>query len=276
MSIINAVILGLVESVAEFLPISGSGHLAIVQNLFGLTAADGKHVFFNVLLQLAALVSVCIVYRQDLTDLFNDCVTLFTTNDPKLRDKSRLGARQVLMMLVSVLPLLLILPYYSRLQALQARTVFIGLQLILTGTMLYVSDKFLPGKKDGKSITIIDALVIGVSQTVGLLPGLSRCAAALTACLCCGINKEYAVKYSFLISIPALFGGVVISFAKLFRYGIDLSGLPAYFIGTAVALIGGVLAVGLMQAIAKRSSFGKFRHYCWGAGVITIFLTAIL
>lgn len=276
MTILNAILLGLIKGIAEILPISGSGHLAIVQNLFGVSASGDEHALFELLLHLATLVAVCLVYREDLIGLFNDCVTMFTTGDAKLRDKSRLGARQVLMLLISTLPLAAVLPVYSLLSELRGRTVFIGLLLILTGCMLYVADKFLPGKKDGKNITILDALIIGVCHCIAVLPGLSRMAAAITACLCCGVNKEYTVKYSFLLSIPALFGATVMSLVRLFGAGINWQYVPAYLMGTAVALLAGVLSIGALQMIVKKGSVGSFRHYCWGAGVIAIFLTAIL
>lgn len=276
MTIINAIILGLIEGIAEILPVSGSGHLAIMQNLFGLSATSGEHALFEMLLRLATLVAVCLVYREDLIGLFNDCVTTFTTNDAKLRDKSRLGTRQTLMLAISTLPMLLCLPVYGKLQELYSHPIVIGLFLILTGCMLFVADQFLPGKKDGKNISLLNALIIGVCQCVAVLPGLSRGAATITACLCCGVEKEYAVKYSFLLSIPALLGATLMSFVKLFSAGVNWQYVPAYFMGTAVALLAGVLSIGVLQMIVKRSSIGTFRHYCWGAGVITIFLTAIL
>ena len=276
MSVINAIILGLIQGVAEFLPISASGHQSIVQNLFGLSAANEGHMLFGFLLHLATLVSVCLVFKQDIVNMYNDCVTLFTTGDARLREKSRLGARQALMLLISSVPMLLVLPFYGKIQLLQEKTIFVGVMMILTGCMLYVADRFLPGKKDAKNITVLDALIIGVSAAVGTLPGMSRIAASVTAGLCCGVDKEYAVKHSFLLSVPALLGGTLIRFVKVFSAGVNWVNLPAYFIGTAVALLCGVLSVGLLQAIAKRGAFGQFRLYCWGAGVITIFLTAIL
>lgn len=276
MSIINAVILGLVQGIAEFLPISSSGHLSILQNLFGMSVADDNHMFFDVLLHLGTLVSICLVYRQDLVDMFNDCVTFFTISDPKLREKSREGTRQTLMIALSTLPLVLILPFYDKIESLYSYTFFIGLVLLLTGCMLYVSDQFLPGKKNGKTMTVLDAVVIGLCQCVATIPGLSRSATTITACLCCGIDREYAVKYSFLMSIPAVLGANIISFIKLFSAGVNWSYVPAYLIGTAVALVAGVLSIGALQMIAKKGAFGNFRYYCWGAGVITIILTAIL
>ena len=276
MTIFNAIILGLIQGVAEFLPISGSGHSSIVENLFGLSAAGEKHALFGFLLNVAMLVSLCLVYRNDLVQLFNDCVTTFTNSDAKLRDKSRLGSRQALMLLISTLPMLVVLPVYGLIEQLHSRTVVVGLLLILTGCLLYVSDQFLPGKKDGKNISVLDALIIGVCQVVGVLPGLSRMAATITAGLCCGVEKEYAVKYAFLLSVPTVFGASLMSLINVFRYGVNWVFVPAYLIGTAVALLAGVLSIGALQMIAKRKGVGMFRSYCWGAGVIAIFLTAIL
>ena len=164
MTVINAIILGLIRGAAEFLPISASGHMSIVQNLFGLSAGGASHALFDFLLRLGGLIALCVVMREDLIGLFNDCVTMFTTKDAKLRDKSRLGTRQVLMLMISMLPLLGILPIYGSMEELQSHTVFVGLLMILTGCMLYVAGKFLPGKKDGKNITLLNALIIGVCQ----------------------------------------------------------------------------------------------------------------
>ena len=110
MTVINAIILGLIRGAAEFLPISASGHMSIVQNLFGLSAGGAAHALFDFLLRFGGLIALCVVMREDLIGLFNDCVTMFTTKDAKLRDKSRLGTRQVLMLMISMLPLLGILP----------------------------------------------------------------------------------------------------------------------------------------------------------------------
>ena len=193
---------------------------------------------------------------QDILDIFNDCVTLVTTSDQKLREKSRLGARQALMLVISTVPLVLVLPFYDMIEELNSHTVYIGMILILTGCLLFVSDKFLPGKKNGKNITVLDALIIGLCQCVATLPGLSRSATTITAALCCGVDS--------------------VSFVKMFSYGFDVTNLPAYLIGTAVAMVAGVLSIGALQLIAKQGAFGKFRYYCWGAGFISIILTAIL
>ncbi len=276
MTIINAIILGLIRGAAEFLPISASGHMSIVQNLFGSSAMGDAHALFDFLLRLGAPVALCLVLREDLVGLFNDCVTMFTTNDAKLRDKSRLGTRQVLMLLVSTLPLLPIAFVYSYVEELQGHTVFVGLLLILTGCMLYVAGKFLPGKKDGKNITLLNALIIGVCRSVAVLPGLSPIAASVAAAMCCGVEKEYAVKYSLLLAVPAAFGSTVYSLVRVFSAGVNWGYLPAYFIGTAVALLTAVLSIGVLMLIGKNGKLSSFRSYCWGAGVITIFLTAIL
>ncbi|MBQ3257507.1 MAG: undecaprenyl-diphosphate phosphatase [Oscillospiraceae bacterium] len=276
MTIINGIILGLIRGAAEFLPISAAGHMSIVQNLFGLSAGGDAHALFDVLLRLGALLALCLVLREDLIALFNDCVTLFTTKDAKLRDKSRLGTRQVLMLIISCLPMLLILPVYGLMEELQSHTVFVGLLMILTGCMLYVAGKFLPGKKDGKNITLLDAIIIGVCRCIGVLPGLSPIAASVTAAMCCGVEKEYAVKYSLLLAVPAAFGSTIISVVKLFGAGVNWAYVPAYLIGTAVALLTAVLSIGALLLLTKNGKFDSFRHYCWGAGVIAIFLTAIL
>ncbi len=276
MTLINGIFVGLIQGVGDFLPISASAHASILKNLFGLAVADESHALMNVLLHLAGLIAICVVYRDMLSDLFNDCITTFTTTDKKLRRKAQPGARQVLMLLISTLPLLVLLPFYNAITRLQNYTILVGVMMVLMGFVLNVADQFLPGKKNGKTITVFDALVIGVCQCVGMLPGMSRLGTAFAAALCCGVDKEYAVKYSLLLGLPAMLGGTVVSFVSLFQNGVDVQYVPAYLIGTSVALVAGVMVIGLLQLLAKLGTLGKFRYYCWGAGVIAVILTAIL
>ena len=276
MTIANAIIFGLIQGIAEFLPISSSGHTAIVQNLFGLTVADENHMLFKALLHLSTLIAICLMYRQDLVEMWDGCITTFTTSDRKLREKARFGARQLLMLLIGTLPMLLVFPIHNLVGELLNHTILIGIIMILTGFLLYAASHFLPGRKDGKNITIVDAVIIGVCQLVAVIPGMSRPGVTIAAAMGCGIDREYAVKFSILLSVPTVLVATIVRFAQAISYGVDVRFLPAYFIGTAVSMVLGVLSISVLQKIAKAGKVTDFSYYCWGAGFIAIILTAIL
>lgn len=278
MTIWNAVILGLIQGIAEFLPISSSGHLSILQNLFGMSTAENGHVFFDVLLHLGTLVSICVVYWKDIREMLWDCMDLiYVLRYPGVTVTERLpGVRLALMVVVGTVPLFAVVLINDYVKQLYYHSIFIGMMLILTGCMLYVSDKMSAGKKNGRTMRVRDAFLIGLCQAVATIPGLSRSGSTITAGVTVGLDREFAIKFSFLLSIPAVLGANILSLLEAFEYGVDPTYVPAYLIGTAVAMVVGVLSIGLLKYIVKKSGFGKFSYYCWGAGFITIILSIIL
>ena len=155
-------------------------------------------------------------------------------------------------------------------------TVFIGLILMLTGCMLYVSDRMAPGRKNGGTMRVRDALLVGLCQAVATIPGLSRSGTTITAGIAVGMNRDFAVKFSFLLSIPAILGANILNLFEAAANGIDWRYVPAYLIGTLVAAVTGILAIRLLKYITYKGGFGKFCYYCWGAGLITVILSMIL
>ncbi len=278
MTIWNAILLGLVQGIAEFLPISSSGHLSILQNLFGLSTTEDGHLFFDVLLHLGTLVSVCVVYRADLRRMIRDCMDMvyLAGNPQQSKGKRMPGARLAMMILLGTLPLVLILPIHKKMEVLYGSTVFIGLILMLTGCMLYVSDRMMPGRKNGGTMRVRDALLVGLCQAVATIPGLSRSGTTITAGIAVGMNRDFAVKFSFLLSIPAILGANILNLFEAAANGIDWRYVPAYLIGTLVASVTGILAIRLLKYITHKGGFGKFCYYCWGAGLITVILSMIL
>ena len=276
MTIWNAALLGLIQGIAEILPISSSGHLAIVNNLFKLSDLSDGHALFQALLYLSTMVSVCIVYWPEMRAMYYELLSLAGVGPLAGEERPRYAAARCFFMLVlATLPLLLALPINSRVAALNGRNIFIGVMLILTGCLLYVSDKMIPGKKNQNNMSVFDALIIGLCQSVATIPGLSRSAVTITAGVATGLRRDFAVNFSFLLSVPAVFGAAILSFAEAVRAGIDWSFVPAYLIGTATAMLSGVAAIHLMRYLSKRSKFGGFSYYCWVVGVMSIILHLI-
>ena len=278
MTISSAIILGIVQGVAEFLPISSSGHLAVLQNLFDLSAGE-DHLFFDVLLHLGTLISICVCYWGDIVAMVRE--VFIVLRGGRRADgtpvQGHLGAaRLFLMIVVGTLPLFLVLPINDKVEELYYITPFIGAALLLTGCVLFVSDKMAPGTRTERNMRFRDALTIGLCQCVATIPGLSRSGTTITAGIATGLDRTFAMKYSFLLSLPAVLGANLLSFIKAIgSESIDASLIPAYLIGMLAAMLSGIAAISLMKLIAKKSKFGWFAYYCWGAGVLTIIFSLI-
>ncbi len=279
MSYLSAAFLGLVQGVAEFLPISSSGHLSIFQNFLGMnTMEDGSHVFFDLLLHLATLVAVCIFYRKDIMDIITQGITYIrTAGHPVPGEKKKYPAvRLLVMMFFGTLPLFLILPIKDKVEALYNNTMFIGFALLFCGTILFISDRLPRRSKNEKTMTVRDALIIGLFQAIATVPGISRSGTTITAGFATGLDRQFAVKFSFLLSIPAILGANILSIADAFDAGIDPAMLPKYFLGMLIAAVSGYLCLMLLRYISQKGRFGGFSFYCWVVGVATIILTIVL
>jgi undecaprenyl-diphosphatase len=184
-------------------------------------------------------------------------------------------ARMFLMIIFATLPLFLILPINDMVESLYYQNVFIGVALILTGCMLYVSDKMKPGNKTERSMTILDALIIGLCQCVATIPGLSRSGTTITAGIATGLRRDFAVKFSFLLSIPAVLGANILSLVDAVQEGIVWSEVPAYLIGMLVAMVAGIISINLIKYISNKGKFGGFAYYCWVMGVLAIIMSMI-
>ena len=276
MSVGNAILLGLVQGITEFLPVSSSGHLSILNNLFGLSTGGEEQLLFDVLLHLGTMIAILIVYWQDVKDMVQETLGLMNLGPLAGMQRGRYpGARLFFMLVLATLPLLLILPIKNQLENLYDKSIFIGVALILTGCMLYVSDRMRPGDKGVGGMTLLDALIIGLCQCVAVIPGLSRSGTTITAGVATGLKRDFAVKFSFLLSIPAVLGANLLNLIEAFQRGVIWANVPAYLIGTAVAMVSGIVAIELLKFIARRGRFGGFAYYCWVIGALSIILTMI-
>lgn len=273
----GALALGLIQGVAEFLPISSSGHLAVLQNLFGMQTAEQGHLFFDVLLHLGTLISVCIVYYRDLADIVAEVFSYFRDKrHPRPgADRPRPSLRLAVMLVIATLPLFLILPISDYIEKLYYNTFFIGLAFLLTGLILFVADRLPRGRTTEKNLSVRDALVVGVCQAIATIPGLSRSGTTITAGLATGFERNFAVKFSFLLSVPAVLGANILSLAKAVGEGIDKTLVPLYLLGMAAAMVSGCLSIWIIKRLMRSGRFGSFSYYLWAAGLVTIVLSFV-
>ena len=236
----SAILLGIIQGLAEFLPISSSGHLAILQNFLRIGDLENQ-MLFDVLLHLGTLGAVILAYHTEL----------------------------------ATLPLIPAALLNDWLDPLFYNTFFIGFALIVTGFLLLAADRFGHGNKTEKAMTLSDAIIIGLAQMIAVVPGLSRSGTTISAGLLRGFDRTFAVRFSFFLSIPAVLGANLLSLVKAISAGIDWAEVPMYLCGVAAAFVFGYLAIFALNRIVQRGKFGGFCYYCWGAGLLTLILSLI-
>lgn len=266
-------LLGFIQGVSEFLPISSSGHLAITQRLFGVGNME-ELLLFDVLLHCGTLVAVIIAYRKDIMELIRAFAALFSAKGRA--DDSNLAARRLLLLLIiATLPLVLVILFDNLVGALGSNLVFVGFMLLCTGVLLYISDRFAKGRKTERSARVSDVLVVGLMQVLAVIPGLSRSGSTIAAGTIRGFDRKFAVKFSFLMSLPAVIGATALEVIKaLGDSSLDASEILVYLPGMLVAAIAGYFSIALVRRIADKGQFGKFAVYCVTVGAVTI--TAVL
>ncbi len=274
MSVFTSILLGLIQGIAEFLPISSSGHLAIAQNLLGLNAEIPE--FFDVLLHLGTLLAVFVAYWQDIKDMvrefFSGVSDIAHHRTPTPVPPAR---RLILLIIIGTLPLFAVLPIHKKVQGLSNSMGFIGGALIVTGFLLFACDLIRKGRKDERTATWLDAVIVGVGQAIATMPGISRSGMTITAGCFTGFERRFAVRFAFLLSIPAVLGANILSLKDALEVGIDWSQVPVYLVGVIVAAVTGYLCIRLLKMIADKGRFGSFAYYCWAVGVVTLVIGTI-
>ena len=269
-----AIVLGVVQGVAEFLPISSSGHLSLLQYFFGMTEPDA---LYNILLHFATLIAVCVVYWRDILDMimefFRGIAALISHDAP--RGNPPEGRQLVLLIILATLPLFLILPIKDAVEGLYANTFFVGGALLVTGLLLYFCDRLRKGRKNERSASIVDVLIVGLGQAVATCPGISRSGMTISMGCFRGFERRFAVRFAFLLSIPAVLGANILQLKDVAETGVDLALLPAYLVGVAAAALSGYLSIRLVRMVADKGKFGAFAYYCWIAGVVTVVLSLL-
>lgn len=276
MSLLHAVLLGLIQGVAEFLPISSSGHLAIAEHLLGQTGAAEIPGFFDVLLHLGTLFAVFAAYWEDIRDmaaeLFGGLGDLFHGTTPVPVPPAR---RLILLVIVGTLPLFAVLPVKDLVEGLGDNMYFVAGALLVTGCLLFASDRVRRGRKTEKTASLADVLLVGAAQAIATCPGISRSGTTITAGCFVGFERRFAVRFSFLLSIPAVLGANILSLKDALGAEIPWGEVPVYLVGVLAAAAVGYACIRLLKMVAERGKFGFFAYYCWLAGAVTLVLTVL-
>ena len=273
MTYFMSVALGFLQGVAEFLPISSSGHLTLFQYFFGMEEPDQ---LFNVLLHFATLLAVCVVYWRDIWEMIVEFFRFFgdVFSRGTYRGSPPEARRMVLLIIVGTLPLFLVLPIQDKVEAIGNHPVFVCVALLVTGCILFFSDRMGQGRKTVRNATLLDVLLVGVAQGCATVPGLSRSGCTISAGMVRGFDRKFAVRYSFLMSLPAVLGATLLEVLDVMKLegGIPKENLTMYLVGMAVAAVVGYFSIQLVKLLADKGRFGAFAFYCWGAGALFLLL----
>ena len=273
MSYLMSAVLGFVQGVAEFLPISSSGHLTLLQHFFGMEEPDN---LFNILLHFATLIAVCVYYIQDVLEMivefFRGIAAVFSRNPSRGHPPE--ARRLVFLIIVGTLPLFVVMLVKDYVEALGSNPVFVSCALLVTGCILFFSDRMSGGRKNARSATVKDVLLVGLAQGCATIPGLSRSGCTISAGVAVGFDRKFAVRYSFLMSLPAVLGATILEIKDVLgaEGGLPEGVLPKYLLGMVIAGVVGYFAIRLVNLLADKGKFGAFAYYCWAAGLISLVL----
>ena len=271
MTVFSSFIQGMIQGLSEFLPISSSGHLSLYQHFTGQSGEVGA--LFAVLLHAGTLLAVCIAFWRTLLDMI---VAFFQIVGDVVHRRFRLASatptqRMVLLVLVSLLPLcgfVFLSDWYSSLAA-DSDIIVEGVCFLLTSMLLFLADSIVPGRKRAGTMRFSDALIVGTVQGIAPLPGLSRSGSTISAGMLCGLEKQYAVSFSFIMGIPAVIGANLKEGLELIGQPVSLEPLPL-IVGVASAAVFGLLAIRMVRWLTERNKFKIFGIYTLILGVATV------
>jgi len=258
MDIIDSIILGIIQGLTEFLPVSSSGHLEIGKAILGDNSVPKESLMFTVMLHFATALSTIVVFRKDILDILKGLLTFKWNDDTKFITK----------IIASMLPAVIVgLFFEEQLESLFGGNILlVGCMLIVTAILLFLADR---AKNTNKKVSFKNAFIIGISQAVAMIPGISRSGATISTSVLLGNDKTKAARFSFLMVVPLIFGKI----AKDIYSGelsFESHNITALSIGFIAAFVAGLFACSWMIVLVKKSKLSYFAIYCVIVGIIAI------
>lgn len=291
MTLLEAIIMGIVQGLTEFLPVSSSGHLSFMKYILKINTDTG--LLFDVLSHLGTLIAIFIAFWKEIKQLIIESFailgdllwngTQYFQNRLHLKPISyrkiitTADRKFVVCILISTIPTAILGMMLETLIESAVTSVLVpGMFLLLTGALLIIADNYTLGKKKEETTTYKDALFLGLSQGFATLPGLSRSGTTITAALSRGFEQSYAVRYSFIMSIPAVIGAVALEVKDAFHEPVTASLLCNYAVGMLVAAVIGFCCIKKMLVLIRGKKFTYFAIYCIAIGTIAIVMNFLL
>lgn len=275
LDILSAIILGAVQGISEFLPISSSGHLVLVPALLGIETG----LAFDTILHIGTLVAIFTFFWKDIINLIKgfilSIIDLTEGVDIFKRELHRVPEKRFAwLIIVGTIPTgIMGILLKDAIETIFRGTLFVGIFLLVTAAVLYYSERHSSGQITQKDMSFKQALIVGICQGLAVFPGISRSGSTIASGLCLGLNREYAARYSFLLSIPAVIGAGLIQIKNIATLDASVSVLLAGFISSVIF---GYLSIKLLMKMIKGWSLDIFAYYCTIIGIITIILSVVL
>ena len=262
MGILEAIILGIIQGLTEFLPVSSSGHLELGKAILGNDQIASESLAFTVVVHFATAMSTLVIFRKDVTEILKG---LFSGRKEDVQFSGKIVLSMFPAAIVGVL-------FDEEIEALfSGQVLLVGAMLLITGLLLFLADR---AKRTDKNVRFSDALIIGVSQAIAILPGISRSGATVSTAVLLGIDRERSARFSFLMVVPLIFGKMA---KDLMDDALTFSGDSAivYVAGFTAAFLSGLLACKWMISLVKNSKLRYFSYYCFAVGIIALMLILI-
>ena len=267
---IQALILGIVQGLTEFLPVSSSGHLVLLQNLFGLKAPE---LLFDVCVHVGTLIAVLAVFQREIRNILMSLLRIASLKRASGRwrvvyDQNE-EIRIVALIIAGSIPTALLgLLFKDAVDTVFGSVGIVGWMLLVTGTVLWLTRKTAASGRSLNKTAIRDALIIGLVQGLAIVPGISRSGSTIAVALFLGIDREIAGRFSFLLSIPAILGALVLSFDPAVSHSAIQT--EVILLGIFVSAIVGYGALKMLLRLVKKGHIYRFAPYCWLIGVLAL------
>lgn len=271
MTILEAIIVGVVQGLTEFIPVSSSAHIILAQSVLGVKRPG---ITFEVVVHIGTLFSVFWVFGQDIKKLLYATLDIPRTllNKENFNSLKNKDERNFIYMLIigTIVTGSVGIIFNDFFISLYDNLRVVGSMLLVTGTMLWLSQKIRPGFKDEGKIRPLDAIVIGAFQSLAISPGISRSGSTIAGALLRKLDKETAVRYSFILSVPAILGATLLEVKDIFQSGFDSDLIVPYLFGLIFSAISGIIAIKWLVNFLKKGKLHYFSFYCWFLGLLVL------
>ncbi len=268
MSLLDAVLLGIIQGLTEFLPISSSGHLVLGQEL--LHIAHRSNIAFEVFVHFGTFLSVVFMFWKDIKLIFfSICELCKNPKQSKLLYQTNEHFKIAIFIAISSIPAAIVgLMFEKEISIFFNDPKFVSVMLLITGLILFLT-KF-SNPKEGSSVSFASAIIIGIAQAIAILPGISRSGITISSAIYLGVSRENAAKFSFLMALPVILGATILEANEVLQSSISNQELLVYFVGTVVAAITGYASIRIVLGLLKKKRFSWFSYYCFIVGILGI------
>jgi undecaprenyl-diphosphatase len=268
LSILQALLLGIVQGITEFLPISSSGHLVLGKVILGVHT---EGVAYEVFVHFGTFLAIVTILWSDISNILGSLGRLVRHPSPRnwLRNyRGDIFLRMAILVILGTIPAVVVgLLFKSVIEAAFSSPIFVSFALIITGTFL-LGTRWI--NSADTQFGIVRALLIGVAQSFAILPGISRSGSTIAAAVYLGVERSEAARFSFLLALPAIFGAAVLESLELLQSNISSQQLITFFIGMIVAYISGMIALKWLLGVIRRGRLDRFSYYCFTVGLVGV------